>query len=87
MNLGRVRSIALLILIGLFVYFSYVLILANATVHINKNLQQKVETLNQRINQENAGTISYNSLVDQYLTQFLKVYYSPLVILMLEQNS
>lgn len=87
LNLGRVRSIALLILIGLFVYFSYVLILANATVHINKNLQQKVETLNQRINQENAGTISYNSLVDQYLTQFLKVYYSPLVILMLEQNS
>ncbi|WP_228928308.1 hypothetical protein [Leuconostoc pseudomesenteroides] len=87
MNLGRVRSIALLILIGLFVYFSDVLILANATVHINKNLQQKVETLNQRINQENAGTISYNSLVDQYLTQFLKVYYSPLVILMLEQNS
>lgn len=77
LNLGRVRSIALLILIGLFIYFSYVLVLANATAHKNKRLQQTVATLNHRINQENAGTISYNPLVDQYMTQFLKVYYSP----------
>ena len=77
LNLGRVRSIVLLILIGLFIYFSYVLVLANATAHKNKTLQQAVSTLNQRINQENAGTISYNPLVDQYMTQFLKVYYSP----------
>ncbi|MGR8827523.1 conjugal transfer protein [Leuconostoc citreum] len=78
LNLGRVRSIVLLILIGLFIYFSYVLILANATAHKNKTLQQTVSTLNQRINQENAGTTtSYNPLVDQYMTQFLKIYYSP----------
>ncbi|WP_273948467.1 conjugal transfer protein [Leuconostoc mesenteroides] len=77
LNLGRVRSIALLILIGLFIYFSYVLVLANATAHKNKILQQTVTTLNQRINQENAGTTSYNPLVDQYMTKFLKVYYSP----------
>ncbi|MBU7450209.1 conjugal transfer protein [Leuconostoc citreum] len=77
LNLGRVRSIVLLILIGLFIYFSYVLILANATAHKNKTLQQTVATLNQRINRENAGTTSYNPLVDQYMTQFLKVYYSP----------
>ena len=77
LNLGRVRSIVLLILIGLFIYFSYVLLLANATAHKNKTLQQTVATLNQRINQENAGTTSYNPLVDQYMTQFLKIYYSP----------
>lgn len=77
LNLGRVRSIVLLILIGLFIYFGYVLILANATAHKNKTLQQTVATLNQRINQENAGTTSYNPLVDQYMTKFLKVYYSP----------
>ncbi|WP_220739579.1 conjugal transfer protein [Leuconostoc miyukkimchii] len=77
LNLGRVRAIVLLILIGLFIYFSYVMILANATAHKNKTLQQTVATLNQRINQENAGTTSYNPLVDQYMTQFLKVYYSP----------
>lgn len=77
LNLGRVRSIVLLILIGLFIYFSYVLVLANATAYKNKTLQQTVSTLNQRINQENAGTTSYNPLVDQYMTQFLKVYYSP----------
>ncbi len=77
LNLGRVRSIILLILIGLFIYFSYVLVLANATAHKNKTLQQTVATLNQRINQENAGTTSYNPLVDQYMTQFLKIYYSP----------
>lgn len=77
LNLGRVRSIVLLILIGLFIYFSYVLILANATAHKNKTLQQTVVTLNHHINQENAGTTSYNPLVDQYMTQFLKVYYSP----------
>ena len=77
LNLSQVRSIVLLILIGLFIYFSYVLILANATAHKNKTLQQTVATLNQRINQENAGTTSYNPLVDQYMTQFLKVYYSP----------
>mgnify|MGYP001073055002 CR=1 FL=1 len=77
LNLGRVRLIVLLILIGLFIYFSYVLILANATAHKNKTLQQTVSTLNQRINQENAGTTSYNPLVDQYMTQFLKIYYSP----------
>ncbi|MCT3045564.1 conjugal transfer protein [Leuconostoc mesenteroides] len=77
LNLGRVRSIVLLILIGLFIYFSYVLLLANATAHKNKTLQQTVATLNHRINQENAGTTSYNPLVDQYMTQFLKIYYSP----------
>ncbi|MCP1275658.1 conjugal transfer protein [Leuconostoc citreum] len=77
LNLGRVRSIVLLILIGLFIYFSYVLLLANATAYKNKTLQQTVATLNQRINQENAGTTSYNPLVDSYMTQFLKVYYSP----------
>jgi cell division protein FtsL len=77
LNLGRVRSIILLILIGLFIYFSYVLVLANATAHKDKILQQTVATLNQRINQENAGTTSYNPLVDQYMTKFLKVYYSP----------
>ena len=71
LNLGRVRSIVLLILIGLFIYFSYVLILVNATAHKNRTLQQTVSTLNQRINQENAGTTSYNPLVDQYMTQFL----------------
>lgn len=77
LNLGRVRLIVLLILIGPFIYFSYVLILANATAHKNKTLQQTVATLNQRINQENAGTTSYNPLVDQYMTQFLKIYYPP----------
>ncbi len=77
LNLGRVRSIVLSILIGLFIYFSYVLVLANATAHKNKTLQQTVATLNHRINQENAGTTSYNPLVDQYMTQFLKIYYSP----------
>ncbi|MDI6681892.1 hypothetical protein [Leuconostoc suionicum] len=45
--------------------------------HKNKTLQQTVASLNQRISQENTGVTSYNSLVDQYMTPFLKVYYSP----------
>ncbi|MBB6432169.1 conjugal transfer protein [Leuconostoc carnosum] len=76
LNLGRVRSIVLLILIGLFIYFSYVLVLANATAHKNKVLQNTVTNLSIKMNQERAGTTSYNPLVGEYLTNFLNLYYS-----------
>lgn len=76
LNLGWVRQIVLLILIGLFIYFSYILVLANATAHKNNVLQNTVTNLSVKMNQENAGTTSYNPLVCEYLTNFLNLYYS-----------
>ncbi|WP_312982347.1 conjugal transfer protein [Leuconostoc falkenbergense] len=76
MNLGKVRKIVLLFLIGLFIYFSYVLVLANAIAQKNKTLRATVTTLSKKLDKASAGTTSYNPVVGQYLANFLTLYYS-----------
>ncbi|WP_188353551.1 conjugal transfer protein [Leuconostoc pseudomesenteroides] len=76
MNLGKVRKIVLLFLIGLFIYFSYVLVLANAIAQKNKTLRATVSTLSKKLDKASAGTTSYNPVVGQYLANFLTLYYS-----------
>lgn len=76
MNLGKVRKIVLLFFIGLFIYFSYVLVLANAIAQKNKTLRATVTTLSKKLDQASAGTTSYNPVVGQYLANFLTLYYS-----------
>lgn len=76
MNLGKVRKIVLLFLIGLFIYFSYVLVLANAIAQKNKTLRATVTTLSIKLDKASAGTTSYNPVVGQYLANFLTLYYS-----------
>lgn len=76
MNLGKVRKIVLLFLIGLFIYFSYVLVLANAIAQKNKTLRTTVTTLSKKLDKASAGTTSYNPVVGQYLANFLTLYYS-----------
>ena len=76
MNLGKVRKIVLLFLIGLFIYFSYVLVLANAIAQKNKTLRATVTTLSKKFDKASAGTTSYNPVVGQYLANFLTLYYS-----------
>lgn len=75
-NLGKVRKIVLLFLIGLFIYFSYVLVLANAIAQKNKTLRATVTTLSKKLDKASAGTTSYNPVVGQYLANFLTLYYS-----------
>ena len=76
MNLGKVRKIVLLFLIGLFIYFSYVLVLANAITQKNKTLRATVTTLSKKLDKASAGTTSYNPVVGQYLANFLTLYYA-----------
>ena len=76
MNLGKVRKIVLLFLIGLFIYFSYVLVLANAIAQKNKTLRATVTTLSKKLDKASAGTTSYNPVVGQYLAKFLTLYYA-----------
>ncbi len=76
MNLGKVRKIVLLFLIGLFIYFSYVLVLANAIAQKNKTLRAAVTTLSKKLDKASAGTTSYNPVVGQYLANFLTLYYA-----------
>lgn len=76
MNLGKVRKIVLLFLIGLFIYFSYVLVLANAIAQKNKTLRATVTTLSKKLDKASAGTTSYNPVVGQYVANFLTLYYS-----------
>ncbi|MGQ2286488.1 conjugal transfer protein [Leuconostoc suionicum] len=76
MNLGKVRKIVLLFLIGLFIYFSYVLVLANEIAQKNKTLRATVTTLSKKLDKASAGTTSYNPVVGQYLANFLTLYYS-----------
>lgn len=76
MNLGKVRKIVLLFLIGLLIYFSYVLVLANAIAQKNKTLRATVTTLSTKLDKASAGTTSYNPVVGQYLANFLTLYYS-----------
>ncbi|MGX4593303.1 conjugal transfer protein [Leuconostoc sp. JNUCC 76] len=76
MNLGKVRKIVLLFLIGLFIYFSYILVLANAIAQKNKTLRATVTTLSKKLDKASAGTTSYNPVVGQYLANFLTLYYS-----------
>lgn len=76
MDLGKVRKIVLLFLIGLFIYFSYVLVLANAIAQKNKTLRATVTTLSKKLDKASAGTTSYNPVVGQYLANFLTLYYS-----------
>ncbi|GLX33828.1 hypothetical protein Lmede01_18060 [Leuconostoc mesenteroides subsp. dextranicum] len=76
MNLGKVRKIVLLFLTGLFIYFSYVLVLANAIAQKNKTLRATVTTLSKKLDKASAGTTSYNPVVGQYLANFLTLYYS-----------
>ena len=75
-NLGKVRKIVLLFLIGLFIYFSYVLVLANAIAQKNKTLRATVTTLSKKLDKASAGTTRYNPVVGQYLANFLTLYYS-----------
>lgn len=76
MDLGKVRKIVLLFLIGLFIYFSYVLVLANAIAQKNKTLRATVTTLSKKLDKASAGTTIYNPVVGQYLANFLTLYYS-----------
>jgi len=76
MNLGKVRKIVLLFSIGLFIYFSYVLVLANAIAQKNKTLRATVTTLSKKLDKASAGTTSYNPVVGQYLANFLTLYYA-----------
>ncbi|MGR8827540.1 conjugal transfer protein [Leuconostoc citreum] len=76
MNLGKIRKIVLLFLIGLFIYFSYVLVLANAIAQKNKTLRATVTTLSKKLDKASAGTTSYNPVVGQYLANFLTLYYA-----------
>lgn len=76
MNLGKVRKIVLLFLIGLFIYFSYILVLTNAIAQKNKTLRATVTTLSKKLDKASAGTTSYNPVVGQYLANFLTLYYS-----------
>ncbi|MGL4689805.1 MAG: conjugal transfer protein [Leuconostoc mesenteroides] len=76
MNLGKVRKIVLLFLIVIFIYFSYVLVLANAIAQKNKTLRATVTTLSKKLDKASAGTTSYNPVVGQYLANFLTLYYA-----------
>lgn len=76
MNLGKVRKIVLLFSIGLFIYFSYVLVLANAIAQKNKTLRATVTTLSKKLDKASAGTTSYNPVVGQYLANLLTLYYA-----------
>ncbi|WP_099044461.1 conjugal transfer protein [Leuconostoc citreum] len=75
-NLGRVRKVVLIIVLGLFLYFSYVLFLANAIAQKNKVLRQNVTTLTKKLDEASAGTTSYNPIVGQYLGSFVTKYYT-----------
>lgn len=75
-NLGKIRKIVLLFLIGVFIYFSYVLALANAIAQKNKTLRATVTTLSKKLDKASAGTTSYNPVVGQYLANFLTLYYA-----------
>ncbi|WP_244973190.1 hypothetical protein [Leuconostoc suionicum] len=54
MNLGKVREIVLLFLIGIFIYFSDVLVLANAIAQKNKTLRAMVTTLSKKMDTASA---------------------------------
>ncbi len=70
MNLGKLRKIVLLFLIGLFIYFSYVLLLANAIAQKNKTLRTTVTTLSRKMDKASAGTIVTSLLSDNILPTF-----------------
>ncbi|MBZ6009757.1 conjugal transfer protein [Leuconostoc gelidum] len=76
LNLGRMRKLVLLLLVGLFLYFGFVLIKANAIARSNTVLRHDVVTLNKQLDQASAGTTSYNPIVGQYLASFLTDYYT-----------
>ncbi|MCK8605639.1 conjugal transfer protein [Leuconostoc citreum] len=76
LNLGRMRKLVLLLLVGLFVYFGIVLIKANAIATSNTKLRHDIVRLNKQLDKASAGTTSYNPLVGQYMASFLTVYYT-----------
>ncbi|TOZ02814.1 conjugal transfer protein [Leuconostoc pseudomesenteroides] len=75
-NLGRVRKIVAFVLIGLFLYFGYVLFLANAVAQKNRVLRHSVTSLTKKLDEASAGTTSYNPIVGQYLANFVTAYYT-----------
>lgn len=75
-NLGRVRKIVVFVLIGLFLYFGYVLFLANAVAQKNRVLRHSVTSLTKKLDEASAGTTSYNPIVGQYLAKFVTAYYT-----------
>ncbi|UUE16982.1 hypothetical protein LQZ13_05645 [Leuconostoc mesenteroides] len=70
MNLGKVRKIVLLFLIGLFIYFSYVLVLANAIAQKNKSLRATVTTLSKKLDKASAVQPVKTLLSDNILPTF-----------------
>ncbi|MGR8808814.1 conjugal transfer protein [Leuconostoc citreum] len=76
LNLGRMRKIVALILVGLFIYFGIVLIKANAIATSNTKLRHDIIQLNKQLDKASAGTTSYNPLVGQYMANFLTTYYT-----------
>ncbi|MCM0582703.1 conjugal transfer protein [Weissella diestrammenae] len=75
-DLGRARKLVIAVLVMLFLYFGYVLFVANATAQKNHNLDHKVTTLSNKLKLASAGTTSYNPLVGQYLGDFLTAFYT-----------
>lgn len=76
LNLARMRKLVLLLLVGLFLYFGFVLVKANAIAQTNTKLRQDLVTLNKQLDKASAGTTSYNPIVGQYLANFLTTYYT-----------
>lgn len=75
-NLARMRKLVLLLLVGLFLYFGFVLVKANAIARSNATLRHDIATLNKQLDKASAGTTSYNPIVGQYLANFLTAYYT-----------
>ncbi|QIL51243.1 conjugal transfer protein [Weissella coleopterorum] len=66
----------MIFLVALFVYFGYVLLLANSAVHNNHALKHQITVLNTKLEKASQGTTSYNPIVGQYLAGFLTTYYT-----------
>lgn len=74
MRTARVMFWGFLIVLGM--YFTYSIILSNATASKNRTLRENVTTLSKQLDEASAGTTSYNPVVGQYLTDFVTAYYT-----------
>ena len=74
MRTARVIFWGFLIILG--VYFTYSIMLSNATASKNRVLRENVTTLSKQLDEASAGTTSYNPIVGQYLTDFVTTYYT-----------
>lgn len=76
LNLKQAKTLLMLFLVALFVYFGYVLLIANTAVNSNHALKYQITELNNKLEKASQGTTSYNPIVGQYLNNFLNTYYS-----------